>query len=67
MDENNIISIADIIEVKLRKQKELDFYREQVEILMKKIREAEKELNINQMIIDLIQKDQIRAIEDKKR
>ena len=36
MSESNIISIADILEQKLRKEQELEFYEKQLEELQKK-------------------------------
>ena len=37
MSESNIISIADILEQKLRKEQELEFYEKQLEELQKKM------------------------------
>tara|TARA_Y100000310_G_scaffold282486_1_gene303755 strand:+ start:313 stop:552 length:240 start_codon:yes stop_codon:yes gene_type:complete len=47
----NIVSITDIIENKVRKQKELDFYNQQLDELMKKKYWIEKEIQMAEFII----------------
>jgi len=47
----NIVSITDIIENKVRKQKELDFYNSQLEDLNRKKFWIEKEIQMAEFII----------------
>ncbi|MDP7367633.1 MAG: hypothetical protein QGH83_10300 [Candidatus Pacebacteria bacterium] len=53
----NIISITDIIEQKVRKQKELDFYNSQLEELQRKKFWIEKEIHMAEFIIAAVNKE----------
>ena len=53
----NIISITDIIEQKVRKQKELDFYNSQLEELKRKKYWIEKEIHMAEFIIAAVNKE----------
>jgi len=53
----NIISITDIIEQKVRKQKELDFYNSQLEELKRKKFWIEKEIHMAEFIIAAVNKE----------
>ena len=44
---DNIVSLADLIEQRLRKQQELDYYKETLERLQIKIGELGKEVDIS--------------------
>ena len=57
-----IISIADVIESKLRKEREVAFYKEQIAVLTKKLRETQQELDINETILELIRSESIKII-----
>ncbi len=53
----NIISITDIIEQKVRNQKELDFYNSQLEELKRKKYWIEKEIHMAEFIIAAVNKE----------
>ena len=53
----NIISITDIIEQKVRKQKELDFYNSQLEELQRKKFWIEIEIHMAEFIIAAVNKE----------
>ena len=53
----NIISITDIIESKVRKQKELEFYDIQLEDLKRKKFWIEKEIQLAEFIISAVQNE----------
>ena len=57
-----IISIADVIESKLRKEREVAFYKEQIAVLTEKLRETQQELDINETILELIRSESIKII-----
>ena len=43
---DNVVSLSDLIEQRLRKQQEIDFYKETLEQLQKKISILTKEVDI---------------------
>ena len=55
MKEGNIISITDIIEQKVRKQRELDDYEVRLEELKRKKYWVEKEIQMAEFIIAAVQ------------
>jgi len=57
MDKSTIISITDIIEQKVRKQKELDFYNHQLDELNRKKFWIEKEIQMAEFIIQAVNKE----------
>ena len=63
---DNIVSLADLIEQRLRKQQELDFYKETLEELQKKIAVLGKEVNITTLIIDMIEGERVLTIDEKR-
>ena len=63
---DNVISLADLIEQRLRKQQELDFYRETLEQLQKKIVVLSKEVDITTLIIDMIEQERVLTIDEKR-
>jgi len=64
--EENLVSLTDLIESRLRKQQELDYYQEVLKRLQKKIGNLSKEVNITTLIIDMIENERVLTI-DKKR
>lgn len=66
MDDANIVSLTDLIEQRLRKQQELDFYKETLEGLQKKIAVLGKEVNITTLIIDMIEGERILTLDEKR-
>ena len=57
-DNKSIIVIADVLEQKIRKQKELEFYNEELEKLQQKIFWLEREVKLTEEIIEIIQNEQ---------
>jgi len=64
--EENVISLADLIEQRLIKQQEIDFYKETLDRLEKKISLLSKEVNITTLIIDMIETERVLTIDEKK-
>ena len=61
----NIISLADLIEQRFRKQQEIDYYRETLINLERKIRELDKEVGITTLIIDMIETEGVLTNDEK--
>ena len=61
-----VISLEDLIETRLRKQQEIDFYRETLGRLERKIGELGKEVDITTLIIDMIETERVLTIEEKR-
>lgn len=56
---SNIIVIADMIEEKLRKEKELEFYEAELKKLLLRMAMVRQEINLTETIISMIQKEEI--------
>ena len=63
--EDNVISLSDLIEQRLRKQQELDYYREALARLEKKVVGLSKEIDITSLIIDMIETERVLTIAEK--
>ena len=63
---DNIVSLADLIEQRLRKQQELDFYKESLDQLQKKIVVLGKEVDITTLIIDMIEGERVLTLDEKR-
>ena len=63
---DNVISLSDLIEQRLRKQQEIDYYKEALERLEKKVAELSKEIDITSLIIDMIENERVLTIAEKK-
>ena len=61
-----VISLEDLIETRLRKQQEIDYYKESLIKLEKKIRELGKEVDITTLIIDMIEDERVLTIGEKR-
>lgn len=61
-EEKKILLLTDIIEQRLRKEKELEFYQEQLEEIERKMWFLQKELEITNTIIALIEQEKIAII-----
>ena len=59
MQESNIIQIADLIDEKLRKEQELEFYEEELQKLLFRMSMVRQEINLTETIIKMIQYDEI--------
>ena len=69
MSESNIISIADILEQKLRKEQELKFYEKQLEELQNKMFFVKKDIEVTNLVIEIINdesRDIIRVLREDK-
>ena len=56
---SDIILIADLLDMRLRKQKELDFYNRQLDELKSKMYFIKKEINLTSDIIIMIEKEKM--------
>ena len=54
-----LILLSDIIEGKVRKERELDFYQKELEKLQEKMYWLRREIGLNETIIDIIKKDNV--------
>jgi hypothetical protein len=68
---SKIILLSDIYETKARKEKELAYYREQLEILNQKMFFIRKDIEITTICINLIENEMVidvkQLIEEKKK
>lgn len=64
MTENRLILLSDVYEIKKRKEEEIKFYSEQLEKLNFKMFLLQKEIDITNLCIELIEKEKI--VEIKK-
>jgi len=55
----NIILLTDVIEQKVRKEKELEYYQQQMEELQKKMFFVKKEIDVTSIIIDIIEQEKV--------
>lgn len=63
-DEQRIILIADVIEQKLRKEKELDFYLKELAELERKIGWLRREVDLTNVIIDMIKGEKVYDVKE---
>ena len=56
---SKIVTLTDIIETKVVKEKELLYYKEQLEIIQRKIAYLETDLTLTKRIISLIEEEKI--------
>lgn len=63
MESKKVISLTDVIENKVIKEKELQFYYEQLEEIQRKIAFLETDLNLTKQIISLIEKEKIVTVQ----
>ena len=63
---DNVISLSDLIEQRLRKQQEIDYYKKALERLEKKVIVLSKEIDITSLIIDMIETERVLTIAEKK-
>ena len=61
---SNIIELSDILEQKLRKERELSFYETQLAQLLLRMQTIRKEIEITNMIIHLVSEENIIDIQD---
>ena len=63
-DEPKLILLSDIIEQKVRKEKELAFYQEELEKLKEKMYWLQRDIDVNNIIINLIKNEKVLDIKD---
>ncbi len=61
---SNIVELSDILEQKLRKERELSFYEGQLAQLLLRMQTIRKEIEITNMIIHLVSDENIIDIQD---
>jgi hypothetical protein len=64
-NEKKIILLSDVIETKLRKEKELEYYQKQLEELQRKMFFVSKEIDLTNLIIDIIEKETVVDIKER--
>ena len=63
---DNVIHLSDLIEQRLRKQQEIDYYLSALKILDSKIQYLQKEVDITTLIIDLIENEKVLSLNEQK-
>lgn len=63
--ENNIIRLSGLIEHKLQKEKELEYYREQLQELTDKIMTLQKDVDLTKLIINIITSETVVDIKEQ--
>ena len=58
-DSKKIVQIADLIDEKLQKEQELEFYEQELKKLLFRMSMVRQEINITETIIKMIQNDEI--------
>ncbi len=61
-----VISLTDLIETRLKKQQEIEYYQETLEKLQIRIGELGQEVNITTIIIDMIENERVLTIDEKR-
>ena len=63
---SDIISLTDLIESKLKKEQEIEYYKETLIKLEKKIGILGKEVSITNLIIYMIEQERVLTLSDKR-
>ena len=63
-EQPRLILLSDIIEQKVRKEKELEFYQAELEKLKEKMYWLGREIDLNNIIIDMIKSDAILDVKE---
>ena len=61
----NVISLVELIEQRLDKEREIGFYKKVLEELQIKIAALDKDVQITTMIIDLIQQEKLLTADER--
>ena len=59
MDNNKIILLTDIIDQRLRKEQEIEYYEKELERIEEKLFFLRKEKELTQFIIDIIEQEKV--------
>lgn len=61
-----VISLVELVESRLKKQQELDYYIEVLQKLQLKVSDLQKEINVTNIIIDMIENERVLSVEEKR-
>lgn len=64
-EERKVILLSDLIETKLRKEREIEYYQQQLVELQKKIMYLQKDVDLTKLIIDIIETEKVIDIKEK--
>jgi len=67
MTDGKIILIQDLIDTKLRKEQELEFYQAELEKLQQKMWWVKKEIDLTETIIDIIETEKVMDLKENIR
>jgi hypothetical protein len=62
---SKLIVLTDVIETKLRKEKELEFYQQELEKLQQKMFFLKKDIEITNMCIQIIEQEKVLDIREQ--
>jgi hypothetical protein len=62
---SKLILLTDILETKLRKEKELEFYQKELEKLQQKMFFISKDIEITNLCIEIIEKEKVMDIREE--
>jgi len=62
---SKLILISDIIETRLRKEKEIEYYQKQIEKIQHKMFFLQKDLEITNLIVEMIEKEKVIDIREQ--
>ena len=65
-DDKKLILLDDVYEIRKQKEKELQYYQEQLEKLYEKMSFVKKEINLTETIIDMIETESVIDIKKGK-
>ena len=63
---DNVISLTDLIESRLKKQQEIEYYQQTLKRLTQKIGELNTEVSITTIIIDMIETERVLTLDEKQ-
>jgi hypothetical protein len=61
-----VISLVELVESRLKKQQELDYYIEVLQRLQLRVQGLQKEINVTSIIIDMIENERVLSFEEKR-
>ena len=64
MIEKKIILLTEVLETKVRKEKELEYYAKQLEELQRKMFFVKKEIDLTNLIIEIIENEKVLDIKE---
>jgi len=64
MTERKIILLTEVLETKVRKEKELEYYAKQLEELQRKMFFVKKEIDLTNLIIEIIEQEKVLDIKE---